>query len=356
MTPQTLDVTLNKIGSITRNIPLPHLVQLTSEIAAVPGTVLAVEVLEEKHVYNQIELPAGRMATIMKGDLLAVALGARRALKGFVGSVPASVAVGDVIHLLNMGGVAGLCTSGSTMEVGRPLPVRVLGGILYQGRPANIADFKKIEPATTLCVTAPVILVSGTCMHVGKTATACELIKRFTAHGHRVAAGKLTGVSLARDIAGMKDYGAICAYDFTDGGLPSTTDPKTVLGVAKGILNGLERAEPDVIVLEMGDGLLGGYGVQAILEDPEIQAVTMAHVLCAHDPVGAFGAKDVARGFGLPIDIVSGPTTDNQVGTDFIRDELGLATANAKTDGERLYELVCAAIAAAQLRSSGVAV
>jgi len=60
----------------------------------------------------------------------------------------------------------------------------------------------------------------------------------------------------------------------------------------------------------------------------------------------------VAARFGLPIDIVSGPTTDNQVGTDFIRDELGLATANAKLDGERLYELVQATIAGRLVPSS----
>lgn len=348
------DVTLNKLGSITRNIPLPHLVQLTDRIAAEAGTVLAVEVLEEKQVYNQIELTTGRLATLMKGDLLGVCLGERRALKGFVGTIPERVAVGDVIHLLNMGGVAGLCTGGSYLEVGSPLPVRVLGGVLYQGKPAQIADFKKVAWADELAIEAPLVMVSGTCMNVGKTVTACELIKQFTAHGHRVAAGKLTGVSLARDMANMTDHGATCAYDFTDAGLPSTTDPRTVLQVAKGILNALDRSHPDVIVIEMGDGLLGGYGVQAILQDPEIQAATKAHVLCAHDPVGALGGKDVCDRFGLQIDMVAGPTTDNQVGTDFIRNELGLKTANAKMNGKRLYELVHETFTAKQFLFSEV--
>jgi hypothetical protein len=341
-----MDVFLNKIGSITRNIPLPHLVSLTDRIAAEAGTVLAVEVLAEKQVYNQIELTTGRMATIMKGDLLGVCLGERRALKGFVGTIPDHVEVGDIIHLLNMGGVAGHCTGGSYLEVGNPLPVKILGGVLYQGQPAQISDFKKVPWADDLAIAAPLVLVSGTCMNVGKTVTACELIKQFKAHGHRVAAGKLTGVSLARDMANMTDHGAVCAYDFTDAGLPSTTDPRTVLPVAKGILNALDRARPDVIVIEMGDGLLGGYGVQAILQDPQIQAATRAHVLCAHDPVGALGGKDVCDHFGLRIDLVAGPTTDNQVGTDFIQSELGLRTANAKMDGERLYELVQEALMA----------
>ncbi len=342
-------VTLNKIGSITRNIPLPLHVELTEAIAAEAGVVIAVEVLAEKHVYNQLELPTGRMATIMKGDLLGVCLGERRALKGFVGMIPEAVRVGDVIHLLNMGGVAGLCTSGSTLEVGEPLPVRVLGGILYLGKPAHIGDFKKVGWAETLEEMPPVIMVSGTCMHVGKTATVCELIKQFKAHGYRIAAGKLTGVSLARDAANMSDHGASCAYDFTDAGLPSTTDPATVLQVAKGLLNALARSRPDVIVIELGDGLLGGYGVKGILEDPEIQAATKAHVLCAHDPVGALGGKLVSADFGLPVDIVAGPATDNRVGTDFVRDELGLRTANAKLNGRQLYELVQQTLLASQV-------
>jgi hypothetical protein len=335
-----MDVFVNKLGSITRNIPLPHKVLLSDDISATPGAVLAVEVLLEKHVYNQLELTTGRFATIMKGDLLAVALGARRALKGFVGDVPASVKVGDVIHLLNMGGVAGICTSGSTLEVGEPLPIKVLGSILYRGKPAHIRDFAKVEWADTLEVDVPLILVSGTCMNVGKTATVCELIKQLTAHGQRVAAGKLTGVSLARDSANMADHGAICAYDFTDAGLPSTTDPAVAAPVAKGILNALNRSRPDVIVMEMGDGLLGGYGVREILEDAQIRAATTVHLLCAHDPVGAQGGTEIARSFGLPIDCISGPATDNSVGTDFVRDALGLRTANARRDGKRLYQLV----------------
>lgn len=335
-----MDVFLNKIGSITRNIPLPHMVQLTDTISAEAGTVLAVEVLAEKHVYNQIELTSGRLATIMKGDVLGVCLGARRALRGFVGHVPECVAVGDVIHLLNMGGVVGICTGGSTHEVGEPLPVRVLGGILYRGTPAHIGDFRKVEWAEHLEVQAPLILVSGTCMHVGKTATVCELIKQFTAHGLKVGAGKLTGVSLARDSANMTDHGAISAYDFTDAGLPSTTDRRHAVAVAKGILNALDRSRPDVLVIEMGDGLMGGYGVREILEDPEIQAATRAHVLCAGDPVGAQGGRDFCARLGLPVDLVTGPATDNSVGTDFVREELGLRTANARREGARLYDLV----------------
>ena len=48
------------------------------------------EALEEKGVYGELELLGGRLARIIKGDLIAGVLGERQALKGFVGSIPAA--------------------------------------------------------------------------------------------------------------------------------------------------------------------------------------------------------------------------------------------------------------------------
>ena len=82
----------------------------------------------------------------------------------------------------------------------------------------------------------------------------------------------------------------------------------------------LAEAGAEVIVAELGDGILGDYGVGPILADRELMELAAAIVMCANDPVAAWGAKQVmAQRFGLAIDVVSGPTTDNLVGTRFVR-------------------------------------
>ena len=48
---------------------------------------------------------------------------------------------------------------------------------------------------------------------------------------------------------------------------------------AKGILNRLAQGKPDVIVAELGDGILGEYGVQDILADKELSGAGAAWVM-----------------------------------------------------------------------------
>lgn len=97
-------ITLDKIGSVNKNLNLKHKEELTDKLSCKMGTVLAAEVLEDKSVYNELELVTGRMSKIKKGDIIAVALGSRMALKGFAGKLPNELEVGDRIHLLNFGG------------------------------------------------------------------------------------------------------------------------------------------------------------------------------------------------------------------------------------------------------------
>src|SRR3989338_4743737 len=124
-----MKILLDKIASVTKNANLPEKVTVIEKLVVEEGALLVVEALKNKTIYNQLELVSGRLSTIQKGDILAVALGNRRALKGFVGDLPEKLKVGDTIHLLNMGGVAGICTSQNVKEVGYALKVKVIGAI-----------------------------------------------------------------------------------------------------------------------------------------------------------------------------------------------------------------------------------
>ena len=90
-----MKIKLDKIASSTRNCRLTQEVILSDDITAKDGYVIAVKTLEEKSVYNQLELVSGRMTRICKGDLIAGVLGERKALRGYTGVVPPSVRVGD---------------------------------------------------------------------------------------------------------------------------------------------------------------------------------------------------------------------------------------------------------------------
>jgi hypothetical protein len=350
---RTTRLRLDRIASSTRNARLVPDVIVGEEIVAREGYVLAVRILEDKSTYNTVEDLSGRMVALRGGDVLAGTLGSRRALRGYAGDVPGRISVGDVINVLNLGGILGRCTS-SNPDIGPPFRAEVLGAVLAFpdlgdriGRPATIAD-GAVPPADALECAVPVIYIAGTCMNAGKTVAATELVRGLTRGGMRVAACKLTGVSLMRDTLSMLDAGAVAALTFNDAGAASTHAGMTV-PVARGLLNRLAKernGRPEVIVAELGDGILGEYGVQDILLDDGLMALAAAHVVAAPDPVGCWGAQQLFQGkFHRPITCFTGPATDNQVGRDYIETQLGLPAHNALRDAAGLVSTVREALA-----------
>lgn len=349
-------VVLDKVSSVTRSCQLKREVRLSPEIPCEEGVVVAVRVLHDKSTYNQLELPTGRMAQVKRGDIIAGALGHRQALFGYAGHLPTSLAPGDRIHLLNMGGVLGICDSVSP-DFGPPFECEVLGAVLHfpflgeriglaariGGTPSDTArigglPFDPIAPVMTGGV--PVVALVGSCMNCGKTAAACALVRELSHGGLTVDGFKATGVSLRRDVLAMEDAGARTTAIFTDLGVVSTTAANAA-PVTRTLLTRLALGGPDVIVAELGDGLLGAYGVAAILSDPEIRAAFTAVVLAANDPVAAWGGVRILRErFGIEPAAVTGPATDNLVGTRIIEEQLGVPAINARLDAARLTERV----------------
>lgn len=163
-------VVVDKLASVTQACNLAHEVRIAPEIPAEEGVVVVAEVLNNKSAYNTLELTSGRMAKLGKGDIVAGALGHRKALFGYSGHVPASVAPGDVIQMLNIGGVLGVCDS-INPDKGKPFDCRVLGVALnfpYLGErigvPARIG-YKKLDAHAPLDTRGvPVVALAGTCM------------------------------------------------------------------------------------------------------------------------------------------------------------------------------------------------
>lgn len=341
-------VLLDKIGSVTLNCLLGREVRIDDEIPAVEGGVVAVRVLNSKSVYNQLELPSGRFSNVKPGDVAAVALGHREALFGYSGYVPESIKTGDRLNILNLGGVCGVC-NGINPDLGDPFVCEVLGQVLHFpylgeriGVPATISQGALALGDELNVHGVPVIAVVGTSMNAGKTVAACTLVQGLTHRGLHVAAGKATGVSLRRDILAMEDAGARKILIFTDFGIVATNAANAPTA-ARSMLTQLAIDKPDIIVLELGDGLIGHYGVDAILDDPTVRQCFSAVVLAASDPVAAWGgARLLAERHQLTARVITGPATDNATGITLVQKQTGVAAHNARSDPEALCQAALA--------------
>lgn len=360
----------DKIGSATSPLKLTKTVSVIGENdAPKAGDVVVVRALSESVTYGNLELPNGRLAKINRNDILLGVLGKRRALKGFVGDVPESVKTGDKLHLLNMGGVIGVCL-GHHSSLSDAIEVEVLGvAVTNEGgsprvskggndavkesaltymrasdssespRILSIAD-NALKPTDNLNASAPIVVVAGTCMNSGKTVAATEIIKQAHHAGLKVCGAKMSGVAALRDTLNMEDHGAFQTASFLDCGLPSTVDYGDLSPVAKAILNHLNSFEPDLIVVELGDGIVGGYAVDSVLKDAEIKSAISSFVFCAGDYVGVVGGIAVLKNLGIEIDVIAGSVTDSQMGEDFVEAHYGIKAGNARRDGARLFEII----------------
>src|ERR1700683_4282045 len=167
-------VVVDKLASVTQACGLSHEVRVAPDIPAEEGVVVVVEVLNNKSTYNTLELTSGRMAKLGKGDVVAGALGHRKALFGYSGHVPPALKPGDIIQMLNIRGVRGVCVA-STPEKGKPFDCRVLGVALnfpYLGErigvPARVGHKTLHADAPLDARGIPVVALAGTCMEAGK--------------------------------------------------------------------------------------------------------------------------------------------------------------------------------------------
>ena len=310
-------VKIDKQSSVTYRVKLEEISDF-EEAVGVEGDVVLVRALRSFGAVDNIETPHGRLAKIRKGDNILAVLGNREATKAIVGRIPRDgilVSSKVILHLLNAGGVVGVVES-FKVALGSPLTLEPLGvAVRSDGSKVNIRDYG-IGWADKLEESAPLVMIVSSSMECGKTTTAVELINCFTRiHRLKVCACKLTGVARLKDTLFMEDAGAVEALSFVDAGLPSTvTDKGKIVAAAKGILNKLNEKNPDVIVVELGDSIVG-CGVPYILHDEHIMSNVRALILSAMDELSAYGSvKYLKETYKLKPIAVTGPATDNQAG------------------------------------------
>lgn len=344
MTKLQLRLRPDKTGSACFPFDFGPYVKVDPKPECQEGTAVAVKVLNTREEYGHLELPSGRLSKLVPGDVVIGVLGNRAALRGFAGRVPESLQEGGELHLLNTGGVLGISTA-TTVGLGDPIRLQVLGTPLLADKPARLADYAlpptPPNPAQTRC---PVVGVVGTCMNSGKSTAASVLIRHFRQAGLRVHAGKATGVGAIKDVLSFRDNGASLALSFLDCGVPSTAYRKDVPQVFANLVKHLAFESPDIVVIELGDGLLGEYGVDDILEDnPPFHSCVVA----ANDVVGAVAATKRLQELGITPSVVTGPATDNIAGVQKLR-SLGFPAANIMREPQEFLAAATADLPRAQ--------
>src|SRR6202522_2850414 len=352
---------VDKIASVTQACGFAQELRVAPEIPCEEGLVLVVEILNNKANYNTVERTSGGREKVVRGDIVVGALGHRKALFGYSGHIPETLKPGDVIQMLNIGGVLGICDS-ATPDKGKPFDCKVLGSVLtfpYLGERIGVTAKTGYKPLDYNAVLdargVPVVALAGTCMEAGKTAAACAIIARMRHRGLVVDAFKATGVSLRRDILAFEDSGARRTMIFTDLGIVTTTE-RCGPALTRTMLNEMAAGQPDVIVFELGDGLLGTYGVESILRQADIKTALTAVALSANDPVAAWGGVKLLRErFGIEPAVVTGPATDNLVGVEIIREQMNVEAYNAISNPADLGDHIISRLGLGHVRESKVA-
>lgn len=327
----------NKVGSVCSPFHLGPYVTVHQQPVAEEGAAIACRVLTSRKEYGHMELPSGRQARLVPGDLIVGVLGSRAALRGFCGRVPKTVAAGDTLHLLNMGGVIGV-SDGDHAGLGSPIELEVIGTPMRNGRILRLGEHALPSNLPGEGALPPVLLLVGTCMNAGKTTAAAVITRHVRKRGRMVHAGKVTGVAAIKDLQLFEDNGAGRTLSFLDCGLPSTCYRPDVVDVALTLLAELAEESPDLIVLEMGDGLFGEYGVDEILSDERFVRHVSGAVLAANDLIGAWAAAERLKTYGVETLCVTGPATDNATGIRKLH-SLGFQAANVLMDPDALCHL-----------------
>jgi hypothetical protein len=156
------------------------------------------------------------------------------------------------------------------------------------------------------------IAIVGTGMNSGKTTSACKLIRESHRSGLRVAACKLTGSVSPRDTYEMRSASAKPVIDFSDYGFPSTylCTRTELLGLFNRMIADVSKTQPDVVVMEIADGLLQRETAM-LLREPAIRQAVKGVIVTADCAPSALHAVDELRQLGFRVLAVSGKITSS---------------------------------------------
>jgi hypothetical protein len=270
----------------------------------------------------ECETKTGRMADLVRGDLLVGALGERAATLEGVGDWRRTTANRE-LDALTSAGLLGRATSISPM-LPDLMRLEYLGHATRGGKKLGMKDF--VVPAQPRRLDIPVILLIGTSMSAGKTSSGQVIIRALNYLGMDVVGAKLTGAARYRDILKFRDAGAREVFDFVDAGLPSTVCPEPEFKHALELmLSRIAATDAQVLVAEAGASPLEPYNGGAVVE--YLRDLTKFTVLCASDPYSVLGVQ-TAYGDHMQADLVTGPAANTTAAVKLVKELSGHKALN----------------------------
>lgn len=267
----------------------------------------------ERNRLWECETKSGRMADMVRGDLLVGALGRRAATLEGVGDWRA-ISADRQLDALTSAGLLGKATSISPM-LPDLMRFEYLGHTTRNNVKLKMADF--VTAAEPRKLDIPVILIIGTSMSAGKTSSGQVIIRALNYLGLNVVAAKITGAARYRDILKFRDAGATRVFDFVDAGLPSTVCPEAQFRQAlELILSKVAACGADVLVAEAGASPLEPYNGATVMN--YLADLTRFTLLCASDPYAVLGVQ-TAYGDRLKADLVTGPAANTTAAIQLVR-------------------------------------
>lgn len=303
-----------KMAVVTRPVPVAHMAAL-GDAAGDPevGDLVAGQVLAlGKH--TAVENRDSRRVTLFVGDVVVGAYGNRYATDQFEGYVGPRA---ELVHMLSIGGVCGQVRSKNDLMQAEPTLLKFLGFVRGRnGRKLNLKAYG-MTPAPMPSGRPRTVLVVGASMNSGKTTVAASTVRGLTACGYRAAAAKITGTASSKDTWFMYDAGAVGVHDFVDCGYPSTylLSLPELKRIHRTVLSRLMQREPDVVVLEVADGLFQRE-TRMLLTDPEFRGSVDHVVFAGVDSLSAeSGARHLAS-WGYKVAATSGLASCSSLGID----------------------------------------
>ncbi len=295
-----------KWAYVTRNVdPVLAARLLTGRQVPRAGDLVLARI-DQRGQHRRLELVTSRRAELFEGDEVVVAYADRYAPDQFEGMVPEHL---GRCRLVAAGGIAArlLHAHQRVRSATRITPLGLLAdddGTRLNLRRFRLETRKEIDPDPLF------LIVAGTAMNSGKTTVCANLVKGLVRHGLQVAAAKLTGTGAGADYRALVDAGAAPAFDFVDAGVASTyrLDPARVWKIARTLCAHLAAARPDVVVLEIADGILQ-QETAALLSRKAFAGRLDGALFAAYDALGAQAGVDWLAARGIPVIGVTGVLT-----------------------------------------------
>ncbi len=309
---ETLDsgrVSRAKRSFTTRRVAAEDMTQLkVSGWNPSPGDLMLARI-ETIGQHSRLELTDGRRASLFPGDEIIVCCGSRYAPDQFEAILQDGLWPTDLVAA---GGVASteLSRHSRMKPATKIVPLGAVCGA--DGEPLNVAEFAL--PAIEEHLPITVVLVVGTSMNAGKTASAAALVRGLARQGHRVGAAKITGTGAGPDPWLMVDSGASSVLDFTDGGYASTfhVPAHALEAMVHNLINHLALDGCSVAVVEAADGLLQPE-TAALLSSKSFRLRVHSALFTAYDAMGAVTGVEWLQAKGYRLLGLSGQMTASEL-------------------------------------------